>query len=324
MKSLKNTPVLITGGAGFIGSHLTRTLLSKGAIVTVADNFSRGTRTNLKEFGENISIINTDLRTERGALQATNGQTVVFNLAAVNTGVDFDVGRTQYMFEENMLLQMMPLRAAAKNKVHTFIQVSSASIYSTESMEKRVPTKESDDSGYPESSKQGYALAKKMGEYLAGWYSENSTMRTVIARFINVYGTHDNYDDLGHFIPTIVKKFHNARNHIEIFGSGRQKRSFIHVNDAISGLLVLSSRGINGQAYNIDAQDEHTIKEIVVLIQKIMGKKHIRLVFNTDLPEGSKRRMLDTTKINKLGWKPKHEILSSLPEIIEDITERLS
>jgi nucleoside-diphosphate-sugar epimerase len=322
MTSLRNTRVLVTGGAGFIGSHLSEQLVKIGARVTVADNFSRGSLSNIRHIKKQVALINVDLRTEEGARRATKNQSIVFNLAAVNTGVDFDIGRTQYMFEENVLLQMMPIRAAAINHVDTFIQVSSASIYSTLAMEKHVPTTESDDQGQPEQSKLGYALAKRAGENLASWYAENSKMRTVVARFINVYGTGDNFDNLGHFVPTIIRKFINSDNSVEVFGSGNQKRSFLHVDDAVSALLLLARKGANGQAYNIDPQEEHAVKEIVLAIQKIMRKQNVHLVFNRQQPEGSKRRMLDNTKIKHLGWKPNHSLLPSLPELIKDIVSR--
>jgi nucleoside-diphosphate-sugar epimerase len=314
--------ILITGGAGFIGSHLSEQLVKIGARVTVADNFSRGTLSNIRHIRGKVTTLNVDLRTEEGALRATKNQSIVFNLAAVNTGVDFDIGRTQYMFEENVLLQMMPLRAAAKNHVDKFIQVSSASIYSTLAMEGHIPTKESDDGGQPELSKLGYALAKRAGENLARWYAQNSRIHTVIARFVNVYGTRDNFDNLGHFIPTIIRKFINSDTSVEVFGSGNQRRSFLHVEDAVRALLLLAQKGTNGHAYNIDPQDEHTVKEIVLAVQKIMHKQNVRLIFNRQKPEGSKRRMLSNDKITHIGWKPTYTLLDSLPEIIHDVVSR--
>jgi nucleoside-diphosphate-sugar epimerase len=316
--------ILITGGAGFIGSHLSDQLVKSGARVTVADNFSRGTLSNIRHIRGKVTILNVDLRTEEGALRATKNQSIVFNLAAVNTGVDFDIGRTQYMFEENVLLQMMPLRAAAKNHVDKFIQVSSASIYSTLAMERHIPTKESDDQGEPEQSKLGYALAKRTGENLARWYAKNSPLHTVIARFVNVYGTKDNFDNLGHFIPTMIRKFINSGASIEVFGSGNQRRSFLHVEDAVSALLILAQKGVNGHAYNVDPQDEHAVKEIVLAVQKIMHKQNVRLIFNRQKPEGSKRRMLSNDKITHIGWKPTYTLLGSLPEIIHDVVSRTS
>jgi nucleoside-diphosphate-sugar epimerase len=316
---MKNgTEILVTGGSGFIGSYLVEKLTSRGALVTVADNFSRNNTKRLDKTKNRIRVLNLDLRVFSNALKATRNQQIVFNLAAINTGIDFDFGKTQYMFEENMLLQMMPIRAAAVNGVKKFIQVSSSSIYSYKASVLRIPTRETDDNETPEQSKLGYSLAKKMGENLAKWYSQNSNMKTVISRFTNVYGLKDNYDNKGHFISAITKKFMKSKNEIEVFGSGNQKRSFLHVSDAVDALIFIASKGENGEPYNVDPHDEHTIKEIVYKIREILGSE-AKVIFNKKMPEGPKRRLLDNKKIIELGWKPKHRLLDELPDIIREI-----
>lgn len=321
---MKKKNILITGGAGFIGSHLAEKLATIGHSITIADNLSRGLLTNITTIKNRVRFLNIDLRTEQGAQAATKNQDVVFNLAALNTGVDFDIGRTEKMFEENMLLQMMPIRAAAINRVKVFIQISTASVYSINAMVKRLPIKENDDKEEPEDSKLGYALAKRIGERLAIWYSTNSPMKTVVTRFINVYGTRDHFDDLGHFIPMVIRKCYEAHSTIEVFGSGNQKRSFLHVDDAVSALLLLSQKGQDGEVYNIDPQDEHSVKEIVSAVRHIMNKDRVTIQYNTDKPEGSKRRILDNAKIKKLGWNPNHNLIESLPEIVDDVVSRIS
>lgn len=317
---LKQKHVAVTGGAGFIGSHLTERLVALGADVTVIDDLSRGKMKNLESVSRKIRFLHLDLRNEKQCTEGLKNQEIVFNLAALNTGVDYDQGRTERMFEENILLQLMPIRIAHQEHVRTFIQVSSASIYSTDAMEKRVPTKETDDAGEPEISKLGYALAKRMGEKLAKWYAVDTDMHTCIARFINVYGTKDNTDTLGHFIPTMIRKFKESDGKVEIFGSGNQCRSFLHVDDAVEALILLAQKGKNGEAYNIDPQDEHSVREIVYAIQKLTDTQDVTVSFNASLPEGSKRRMLDNTKIRAIGWIPKHTLLTSLPELIQEIT----
>jgi nucleoside-diphosphate-sugar epimerase len=318
---LQHKQIVVTGGAGFIGSHLTETLVSLGCHVTVIDDLSRGKLKNIAPVSDKIHFFQLDLRNEQACISVFEHMNIVFNLAALNTGVDYDQGRTERMFEENMLLQLIPIRAAHKAHVQKFIQISSASVYSTDAMEKRVPTKETDDGDEPENSKLGYALAKRMGEKLARWYANDTDMQTCSARFINVYGTKDNTDMLGHFIPTMIRKMRDSEKTVEIFGSGNQCRSFLHVDDAVSALIRLATKGKNGEVYNIDPQDEHSIKEIVLTLQKIMGKQDVEIVFNTSLPEGSKRRMLDNTKIKSLGWNPIHTLLTSLPELVHEIVE---
>jgi nucleoside-diphosphate-sugar epimerase len=316
--------ILVTGGAGFVGSHLVKKLLSIGGYnVGVIDNLSRGKKENLIGVLDKINFYNVDLRCETGLLEIFEGYDLVFNLAALNTGVDFDKGRTELMFEENMLLQLIPLRVSAKTRsIKKFIQVSSASVYSKASMEKEVPTPEFADTNNPEESKLGYALAKKMGENLAVWYSKNSNLKTSIVRFINIYGENDHFDDLGHFIPMMTRKIIFAKKEVDVFGSGEQKRSFLYVQDAVNSLILLANKGKNGEIYNVDPQEEKTIKEITKIIGSTLNKN---VIFNFDVskPEGSKRRMLDSSKIKDLGWYPEVSFEVGLINTILDIKKRI-
>lgn len=321
---LKGKKILVTGGAGFIGSHLVEKLVELGAEVSVADDFSRGTRKNLKTVKNQITIYKVDLRQEKKLAKIFHGQEIIFNLAALNTGVDFDKGRTQIMFEENMLLQMMPIRVAAKTpSVKKFIQVSSASVYSKKAMEEQVPTPEHANTFDPEPSKLGYALAKKMGEYLAKWYAENTKLWTISVRFINVYGERDNFDEMSHFIPAIIRKFIEAKKKVVVFGSGNQKRSFIYVSDVISALLLLLDKGEKGEAYNIDGQEEKSVKEVVNLVHKHLKKDQLEIVYDTSLPEGSQRRMLDNTKLKALSWQPETTFEEGLQKTIAYMQKEL-
>lgn len=314
--------VLVTGAAGFIGSHLVDTLLDQGFYVTAVDDFSRGSRENLPN-NIKLKIIEADLRLDVNLDEIFKDQDVVFNLAALNTGVDYDLGRTEVMFEDNMLLQMIPLKVAGRVGVKTFVQISSASVYSRYAMENIIPTPETADTTDPEPSKLGYALAKKMGEHLAVWYSENTKMQTRIVRFINVYGERDNYDEKGHFIPVMIRKFLMAKDEVLVFGSGKQKRSFIYVHDAVSALLAILYKGENGEAYNVDSSNEFSVEEVVNKIARFV-KKDLKIVFDTTKPEGSLRRILDATKLETLGWQANHSFDYGLKQTFLDIRKRLN
>lgn len=314
--------ILVTGGAGFIGSHLVKRLADLKKEVIVVDNLSRGNLENLASCFQKISFFQLDLRIESAIEDLFGGVDLVFNLAALNTGVDYDLGRTQLMFEENMLLQLMPLRVAGrKSPVRRFVQVSSASVYSREAMDKQVPTPENAKTTNPEFSKLGYAWAKKMGESLAMWYAQNTQLETVIARLINVYGINDHMDSLGHFIPVCTRKFLDADKQVNLFGSGKQKRSFINVNDVVEALLILADRGANGEVYNVDANQERSIEEVAFLIKKYLNKQ-VEVVFDQSKPEGSKRRMLDSSKLRTLGWLPTIQFEDGLREFVQSVVEK--
>ena len=317
--------IVVTGGAGFIGSHLVKKLLSLGSHVTVLDDLSRGAEEKLSSVKNKIDFFRVDLRNEIEAQKYFIDQDIVFNLAALNTGVDFDKGKTEVMFEENMLLQMMPIRMAHKSgTVKRFVQISSASIYSTDAMENQIPTPEYAAGGEPEQSKLGYALAKQMGEYLARWYFKDTGLETVSVRFINVYGENDNYDEMGHFIPVMIRKFIEAKKKVDVFGSGNQKRSFIYVEDAVSALLVLAQKGKAGEVYNVDSNSEKSVKEVVTEISKYFKEKNLDIFYDTSKPEGSQRRMLDSSKLKKLGWKPETTFKTGLQKTITNIITEIN
>lgn len=323
-KYFQKKNVLVTGGAGFIGSHLVRKLVKIGANVTVIDDLSRGDLAKLEDVLGEINFLNIDLRNAKKAAAAFKDQEIIFNLAALNTGVDFDLGRTEVMFEENLLLQMVPLRLASKvSTIKKFIQISSASVYSREAMEEQVPTPETADTANPEPSKLGYALAKKMGENLANWYYQDVGLNTIRVRFINVYGEDDNFDQMGHFIPVMIRKFIEATDQVVVFGSGKQQRSFLYVDDAVNALLLLAEKGMAGEVYNVDSNCEKSVAEVVDQISLQFNEKKLEIVFDKSKPEGSQRRMLDSQKLRKLGWEPKTSFEVGLKKTIKNLKKIL-
>jgi len=325
---LSNSPnsyqVIIFGGAGFIGSHLTKKLVQLGHQVSVVDNLSRGKKEIFSSILPKINFFETNIFTDQKLKEKIEGNQIVFNLAALNTGVDYDMGRTQLMFEDNMLLQLLPLRAAGQTtSVKKFVQISSASVYSRQVMEHQVPTPENALEGEPEPSKLGYGLAKRMGEYLAQWYAQNTTLETVCARFINVYGEDDNFDEKGHFIPVMIRKFLTAKQSVRVFGSGNQQRSFLYVEDAVDALLLLAEQGNRGEAYNVDAGEEYSVKQVVNLIAKLTQKTDLSINYDTTKPEGSQRRLLDNSKLVQLGWEPQVRFETGLQRTVHNISETL-
>jgi nucleoside-diphosphate-sugar epimerase len=178
--------VLVTGGAGFIGSHLVEQLVEEGARVRVADNLERGRAENLSAVKNDIEFLKLDLRDLDNCRKACEGMEVVFNLAAKVTGIEYNRNHHADMFENNMLLQQNPLHAAAEKGVARFIQVSTACIYPHDAI---VPTPESEGTrGEPEPTNAGYGWAKRMGERLAEYYARETGMEIGIVRPFNAYG----------------------------------------------------------------------------------------------------------------------------------------
>jgi GDP-L-fucose synthase len=310
------TKVLVTGGAGFIGSHLVEYLVEAGAIVTVADNLSRGRRENLEEVKNDIVLYTDDLRNLDACMKVCKGQEVVLNLAAKVTGIEYNRTHQADMFENNMLLQMHPLKAASACGVGRFLQVSTACIYPHDA---KVPTSESEGTrGEPEPTNSGYGWANRMGERLAEFYAEETIMEVAIARPFNAYGPRDYYDvETSHVIPALIKKVMDGNNPVEVWGSGNQSRVFVHGKDFAKGLMLVAEKYSVPDPVNIGHDKEITIKELVKKIQDMTGI-HNEVFFNTEMPEGYPRRSADTTKLRKVtGFVPSIPLEQGLREMID-------
>ena len=315
----KHEFVLVTGGAGFLGSHLVERLLKHGAHVRVADNLERFGFDNLRHLEGRIDFQQLDLRVYPECESAMENVTVVFNLAAKVTGIEYNRFHHEDMFEQNMLLQMYPLKAAAKNKrVKKFVQVSTACIYPHDAI---IPTPESEgDRGTPEPTNEGYGWAKRMGEYLARYYSKD--MPTVVVRFFNAIGPRDHYDDAtSHVVPAIIKRvFKNPA--VIAWGSGQQTRSFVDARDLAKGLMLLAEKVDTFDIVNIGHGREITISDLIRRIQELCGTQK-PVLLDKGKPDGYMRRACDTTKLQSYtGWEPEISLDQSLQDMIEDYRRR--
>jgi nucleoside-diphosphate-sugar epimerase len=313
----KNRRVLVTGGAGFIGSHLVELLVQDRAKVRVADNFERGKKENLAEVIKDIELMKKDLRNLENCRKACHGMEMVFNLAAKVTGIEYNRSHQADMFENNMLLQMFPLKAAALEGVPRFLQLSTACIYPHDA---QVPTPESEGTrGEPEPTNAGYGWAKRMGERLAEYYARETSMQIGIVRPFNAYGPRDYYDTAtSHVIPALIKKVMDGMNPVEVWGSGNQRRVFVHAKDFAAGLLLLGEKYAVPDPVNLGHDEEVSMKQLLEKIQELTGIKNPPF-FNTQMPEGYPKRAADTTKLKKVtgGFVPKISLDEGLQEMIE-------
>jgi len=309
--------VLVTGGAGFIGSHLVEDLVSAGAQVRVADNLERGRMANLEKVRGDIEFIELDLRGAESALRATAGIEIVMNMAAKVTGIEYNRLHHGDMYTANTLIATQTLDAARRNGVGRYLCVSTACIYPHDAA---VPTPESEGNrGTPEPTNEGYGWAKRMAEKQAEYYAAEYGMEVAIVRPFNAYGCRDYFDEkTSHVIPALIKKVLDGDDPVHVWGSGNQTRAFVHARDFARGIALVAEKYPNADPVNIGHDWETSIRELVERICAITGRSPA-IHYDTSLPEGYPRRAADTTKLRQVtgGFLPEISLDEGLREMID-------
>jgi nucleoside-diphosphate-sugar epimerase len=308
--------VLVTGGAGFLGSHLVEYLVEDGADVAVVDNLERGRLENLSAVIGDIRFINADLRDPTVCDVVMAGQEVVVNMAAKVTGIQYNINHHGDMFTQNMLICANTLEAARRQGVQRYTCVSTACIYPHDA---KVPTPEEEgERGTPEPTNEGYGWAKRMAERQARYYASEYGMEIAICRPFNAYGDRDYYDEAtSHVIPALIKKVLDGEGPVVVWGSGEQSRAFVHARDFAKGIQLVTEMYAEADPVNIGHDQETTIRELLEKILEMTGKRP-RVVYDTSRPEGYRRRAADTTKLRRVtgGFVPRVSLEEGLAEMI--------
>ena len=316
--------ILVTGGAGFIGSHLTEALLKRGDEVVVADNFSTGSIENLAAVKENpaLQIIELDVAEEKEEIRrlVRECDTVIHLAAAV--GVELVVNEpartisTNVRGTENVLLPAVEFDKR-------IIAASTSEVYGKSSKEK---FSEGDDLliGSPEHSRWSYACSKLLDEFYLTALVQTAGLRGTITRFFNTVGPRQT-GRYGMVLPRFVRAALNNEA-IPVYGDGGQSRCFCHVYDVIRALIsLIDDERTYGQIYNIGSQRLVTIRELAELVISRTNSSSVIQVIPYEKAyskgfEDMRRRMPDTSRINALNnWQPE----KSLEEIIDDVAESL-
>jgi len=317
MSFWKGRRVLVTGGAGFIGSYLVNLLVMEQAKVYVVDNLERGRLENLQSCWEEITFIQGDLRDPATCRKVTTGKEVVMNLAAKVTGIEYNRHHHGEMFTANILINTNVLEAARLNGVQRYLAVSTACIYPHDS---KVPTPESEGGrGSPEPTNEGYGWAKRMAEQQAIYYAQEYGMEIAIARPFNAYGPRDYFDKAtSHVIPALIRKVLDGDDPLVVWGSGNQTRAFVHALDIAQGMMLLTEKYPAADPVNIGHDKETSIRELLALILRLMGKE-TKVVFDTSRPDGYPRRAADVTKLRKVtgGVVPNTPLEEGVAQTIE-------
>ena len=314
---------LITGGAGFIGSHLSDRLLSSEQQVVILDDLSAGNKENLAPLKENknISIAEGSILDQELVTKLMKDVTHCYHLAA-SLGVEKINNDPIGSLETNLKGSEIVLNAAANTGVRTLL-ASSSEVYGKNPL---MPLSEDSDRvlGAPEVARWSYSEAKAMDELHAFQLHKNKSFPVTIARFFNTVGPRQS-GSYGMVLPRFVKAALTNQPLI-VYGDGTQSRTFCSVIDVVEALILLMDNPKSiGHAFNIGSTDEITISELAKKVieltnssSKINYKKHSE-VFGDNFEE-PKRRVPDISKIKDfVGWQPKKSLDEVILEIADDI-----
>ena len=311
--------MLITGGAGFIGSHLADHFIQAGDQVTILDNLTTGSMDNLKGAGGKAKFVSGDIRNQSLVEELINGADLVLHMAAA-LGVDNIMSDTIESISTNIYGSEIVLQAATKFNKRIFI-ASTSEIYGKNPKQ---PLSEEDDRviGTPQNFRWSYSDAKAIEESIARvLYLENG-LRVTTVRFFNTIGPRQT----GKY-GMVVPKFINSAilgEDIQVYGDGNQTRVFCHVADAISGLLsLLENPESIGEVFNIGGVGEISIFDLAKKVQYLTNSKSgiVNVPYSLAYPDGyedMKRRVPDISKIGALtGWYPKFDLDVAISNILE-------
>ena len=258
-------PVLVTGGAGFIGSHLVEALVAEGAGVRVLDDFSSGRRESLAHLGARVEVLDGDVRDLGACAAACRGAGIVFHLAALGS-VPRSLSEPAPTIAVNVGGTANVLAAAVEAAVARVVYASSSAVYGDAP---GLPQREGEE-GRPLSP---YALSKSMGEQLAAQFARNFGLETVGLRYFNVYGPRQ--DPEGPYAAVVPRFLAAARagRPLEIHGDGEQSRDFTHVADAVAATLLaaLAPAAACGRAYNVAGGRSVSVNELAGAVLELAG-----------------------------------------------------
>ncbi|MCB0132172.1 MAG: GDP-mannose 4,6-dehydratase [Caldilineaceae bacterium] len=321
--------VLITGGAGFIGSHLARTLLERGDTVAVLDNLSTGTFDNIRglvdqpRFRFAIDDLNNPLVLDRLASQAD----AIVHLAAA-VGVQLVVEHPTATIETNVLGTHAVLQAARRYRCRTLI-ASTSEVYGKSS---KLPFGEDDDLvlGPSSRSRWSYAASKLLDEFLGLAAYREFELPVTITRFFNTVGPGQS-GRYGMVVPRFVQQA-VRQEPLSIYGNGEQTRCFCHVADTVRALTALLDRAdvAAGEVFNIGSEEEITINHLAnqVIAAAASTSQTVYVPYREAYAPGFEdmlRRVPDTTKVRTtIGWQPTHSLQDILGDVIAYEKARVS
>ena len=301
----RNKHLCVTGGAGFLGSHLVNALREHGASdISVV----RSKDYDLRDFAA-IQRMLKDISPD-----------VVIHLAARVGGIGANLAHPAEFFYDNLTMGVQLLHESWRAKVGKFVAIGTVCAYPKFTP---VPFREEDLwNGYPEETNAPYGLAKKMLLVQSQAYRAQYGFSSIYLLPVNLYGPGDNFElESSHVIPALIRKCVEAKergeNKIVVWGTGRPSREFLYVDDAAQAIVLATERYDDSQPVNLGSGTEITIKDLVHVIARLTGFNG-EVVFDPSKPDGQPRRSLDTRKAEKLfGFRAKTLLEEGLTKTIE-------
>jgi UDP-glucose 4-epimerase len=307
--NLKRKNVLVTGGAGFIASHLVDLLVEKDAEVTVIDNLKDGKIENLKKSKDKICFKKLDVRDFDGLQQVIKEEEIeiIFHLAA-NANVPYSVENPKYDFETNTIGTFNVLKSCMDNNVKKIIYASSAAVYGE-------PVYVPIDEKHPLDPISPYGASKLGSEKLGFAYYNTYGIPFVSLRIFNTYGPRQPR----YVMFDLFKKLKKSPNKLEVLGTGKQIRDYCYVSDTVNAfILAAENENAVGKAFNIAGENPISIKELAELMVRILGLEGNTEIYYTGKSwKGDIVKLIaDISKIkNKLGFEPKIKLEEGVLEL---------
>jgi GDP-L-fucose synthase len=291
MSFWQDKTVLVTGGSGFLGTHLTAKLKEEGATVIAPSH-------------KDYDLVNGDAVRKLYADHPNVDQ--VIHLAAVVGGIGANREHPGSFMYDNLMMGVQLIHEAYKANVPKFVALGTVCAYPKYTP---VPFKEDDLwNGYPEETNAPYGLAKKMMLVQSQGYREEYGYNSIFLLPVNLYGPGDNFNpDSSHVIPALIKKcvdaVENGEDEIVVWGTGKASREFLYVDDVTEGILLAAERYNKSEPVNLGSSFEITIKDLVDIIVKATGFQG-KVTWDSTKPDGQPRRKLDVSKAEaEFGFK---------------------
>ncbi|OGD86186.1 GDP-L-fucose synthase 1 [Candidatus Curtissbacteria bacterium RBG_13_35_7] len=314
---LKNKKVLVTGGASFIGSHLTERLSRIALRVRVVDDLSSGKLENIKDLvkSKSIEFIKADLRESSVAQKAVKNMNYVFHLAGDHGGRGY-VDLHQAACATNLMLDGNVFWTAKNAGCEKIVFASSGCVYPNflqTDHKKKIYLKEK-HVGPPYDADNMYGWAKLMAEMTLKAYHDDWGMKTASCRFFTVYGPRGKED---HAVIAMIARAFIKQNPFYVWGDGKQIRNWTYVADIIDGIIKVAEKIDGGQAINLGTMERIKIIDAVKMILKYTNH-NAKIVFQPNMPTGPVNRVADNSLAQKLlGWKPKVKFKDGLKRTID-------